>query len=171
MAKLNRGVIGLGWPGEGRRRPSWLVRAASQPYEDVPGQQGHRGRRGIAGGPSRRRGDRGDAPTARGRVRTCESGSQPEVLRSGDTQIDTQGLRREFNICQVIAAWPSVPAAIQVLAILQPYARGLSINRGSESANGAKVAAVRAAKRQSSFAGAKPEQLVCGQVGPGGSSR
>ena len=48
---------------------------------------------------------------------------------------------------------------------------GLSINRGSESANGAKVAADRAAKRQSSDAGAKPEQPVCGQVGAGGSSR
>jgi hypothetical protein len=40
---------------------------------------------------------------------------------------------------------------------------GLSTNRGSESANGAKVAAVRAAKRQSSVAGAKPEQPVCGR--------
>ena len=48
---------------------------------------------------------------------------------------------------------------------------GLSINRGSESANGAKVAAVRAAERQSSVAGAKPEQPVCGQVGAGGSSQ
>jgi hypothetical protein len=58
-----------------------------------------------------------------------------------------------------------VPRAIQdaVLTILQPYASGLSINRGSESANGAKVAAVRAAQRQSSDAGAKPEQPVCGQ--------
>jgi hypothetical protein len=48
---------------------------------------------------------------------------------------------------------------------------GLSINRESESTNGAKVAAVRAAERQSSVAGAKPEQPVCGQVGAGGSSR
>ena len=43
----------------------------------------------------------------------------------------------------------------------------LSINRGSELASGAKVAAARAPKGKSSGAGAKPELPVCGQVGCG----
>jgi hypothetical protein len=76
---------------------------------------------------------------------------------------------RGLELCEVIAAWPDLPEALRagVLAIVRTQSRDLSINRGSESANGAKVAAVRAAKRQSSVAGAKPEQPVCGQVGTG----
>ena len=102
---------------------------------------------------------------ARYRVRTCVTGTQPEGLSKGCTQIDTHELQSGFNICELIAAWPSLPPPIQeaVLAIVRPYASGLSINRESESANRAKVAAVRAAKRQSSDAGAQPEQPVCGQ--------
>jgi hypothetical protein len=72
---------------------------------------------------------------------------------------------RGLELCEVIAAWPDLPEALRagVLAIVRTQSRDLSINRGSESANGAKVAAVRAAKRQSSVAGAKPEQPVCGR--------
>jgi hypothetical protein len=76
---------------------------------------------------------------------------------------------RGLELCEVIAAWPDLPEALRagVLAIIRTHSRDLSINRGSEAANGAKVAAARAAKRQSSDAGAKPEQPVCGQVGTG----
>jgi hypothetical protein len=106
-----------------------------------------------------------------GRIRTYPIGAQPEVLTECRLHIRAQNFRGGFEICEVIAAWPDLPEALRagVLAIVR--SGGLSINRGSESANGAKVAAVGAAQRQSSVAGAKPEQPVCGQVGAGGSSR
>jgi hypothetical protein len=106
-----------------------------------------------------------------GRIRTYPTASPPEALTRADAQIGAQTFREGFEICEVIAAWPDLPEALRagVLAIVR--SADLSINRGSESANGAKVAAVRAAERQSSVAGAKPEQLVCGQVGAGGANR
>jgi hypothetical protein len=106
-----------------------------------------------------------------GRIRTYLIDSQPEGVTESGLHIRAQNFREGFEICEIIAAWPGLPEALRagVLAIVR--SGGLSINRGSESANGAKVAAVRAAERQSSVAGAKPEQPVCGQVGAGGSSR
>jgi hypothetical protein len=71
------------------------------------------------------------------------------------------------DLLRVAAAWPELsgPLKAAILAIVGSAgcASALSINRGSESASGAKVAADRAAERQSSDAGAKPEQPICGQ--------
>lgn len=72
-------------------------------------------------------------------------------------------------MCEVVGAWPDLPAALRagVLAIVRSHLGDLFTNRGSESASGAKVGAARAAKRNSSGAGAKPDLPVCEQVGRG----
>ncbi|GAT35259.1 hypothetical protein TSACC_3323 [Terrimicrobium sacchariphilum] len=66
-----------------------------------------------------------------------------------------------FEICEVINAWLTLPKPLRaaVLAIVRSHKEDLSINRPE-----AEVAAARAPKGNSSRAGAKPEQPVCGQV-------
>ena len=70
-------------------------------------------------------------------------------------------LRRGFEICSVLAAWPSLSrsAQKQIILIVRGEEKDLSINGQM-----AEVAAARAPQGPSSRAGAKPELPVCGQV-------
>ena len=106
---------------------------------------------------------------ARCRVRTCQTPVEHQVVTERDTPQDTlePGTRAGFEVCEVIRAWTKLPEVLRaaVLAIVRSHLGDLSTNRGSESASGAKVAAARAPKGNSSRAGAKPELPVCGQVG------
>lgn len=103
---------------------------------------------------------------ARYRVRTCNESSENQRLAEDDTHIGTQEAGLFADLALVVGVWPILPEALRaaVMAIVRTHAEDLSINRRT-----AEVATVRAPEGQSSDAGAKPEQPVCGQVAPAAS--
>lgn len=71
--------------------------------------------------------------------------------------------REGFEICEILAAWPSLPEALRaaVMAIVRTHGEDLSINGRM-----AEVAAAQAPQGKSLGAGVPPELPVCGQVAP-----
>ena len=83
---------------------------------------------------------------------------------------DGSGLRKGFEICEVIKAWPHLPEVLRqaILGIVRSQHTGdLSTNEAPELVGGDRGCGSASREAKSSRAGAKPEQPVCGQVGKG----
>jgi hypothetical protein len=61
-----------------------------------------------------------------------------EALTSADAPLDAPKIRRGFEICEVIAAWPELPEALRaaVLAIVRTHAKDSSTVERRQTSNG-----------------------------------